>query len=76
MGYSDYVEMPFEQLFHIVFSEAGRVKVCGRDACRAMIERLETIYDKPGAFGNAENGQLNVPDAYIAAKGLFWLKPN
>ena len=75
MGPINYNEMPFEELFHLVFADSGRVNACGRDACSAMIKRLEDVYEQPGEFGDVEHGRLKIPEAFNAAKGLFWLKP-
>lgn len=71
MGYSDYMKMPFDELFHLVFTDSGCVKACGRDACQAMIERLEKAYGQKGTFGDAEHGNLTLPYAFTVAKGLF-----
>ncbi len=59
-----YHNMPFDDLFHIVFADDGSVNACGREACMEMIERLGK------EFGNLETGHLKLPDAFIAAKQL------
>lgn len=64
-----YIKMPFGELFHTVFTDSGQVNPCGRDACQAMIERLEA--SGTGIFGNAEHGFLKLPDAFEAAKKLL-----
>lgn len=71
MEYNDYMNMPFCDLFSIVFTPDGEVKVCGREACQAMIKRLEAIYGDTGAYGDKETGKLNLPYAYKAAKNAI-----
>lgn len=69
MTYIDYMDMPFDELFHIVFTNSGEVKSCGREACSALIERLNAIY--PGSFDDLEHGFLKLPDAFEVAKQLL-----
>lgn len=64
----DYMAMPFDVLFSMVFTDSGEVKLCGRETCRALIKRL------PEGCGNAKTGQLNVQAAYKAGKSLLGLE--
>ena len=46
-------------LFHNVFDENEEVKLCGRDACKALIIAMEETY--PGeSFGNRETGFIDI----------------
>ena len=36
---ADYMTMPFDKLFHTVFTDDGNVRACGRDVC--------TVYNSP-----------------------------
>lgn len=71
MEYNDYMKMPFGRLFDTVFTPAGEMKPCGREACRAMIERLEIQYGRPGIYGDEVYGKLNLPDAFTAAQKML-----
>lgn len=76
MGYMDYVNMPFHELFYTIFTSNGEMKACGRDACKALIKRLERCYGKYGLYGNIVIGKLNLPEAYTAAKQLMEANPD
>lgn len=71
MTYNDYMIMPIADLYHTIFDEFGQVKPCGRDACQALIERLEDAYGTKGEFGDAKTGKLFVPVARAVTKGLI-----
>lgn len=60
-----YMKMLFIELANTVFMSDGNCKPCSNDANIALIKRLEDYYQMHG-FGNADTGQLNEMDAYIA----------
>lgn len=67
----DYMTMPFDELADLVFTNDGHVKACGRDACKALITRLEEMHGLPAKkFGNVETGILNVEQAFGYSKAL------
>ena len=39
---ADYMTMPFDKLFHTVFTDDGNVRACGRDVCIAFMEAYGT----------------------------------
>lgn len=63
--YNSYMHIPFDKLAETVFDENGDHKRCSRKADKALIRRLEEHYGTNG-FGNAEIGELNEMDAYLA----------
>lgn len=48
--------------YNMVFDANGDVKLCGRDACCALIALLSAMYpsDDPLYFGNVQTGYMNV----------------
>lgn len=71
MEYIDYIKLPFQELFYTVFTKDGHMKLCGRNACKALIKRLELHYDDPGSYGDIKLGRLKLPDAYLAGKQML-----
>ena len=54
-----YDNLPVEDLYCIVFDVDGAVRPCGRDACKALIQRFVSMF--PGVdFGNQVTGQMRV----------------
>ena len=49
----------FRTLFHNVFDDNEEVKLCGREACKALIIAMEEAF--PGeSFGNRETGFMDI----------------
>lgn len=62
---ADYMTMPFDKLFHTVFTDDGDVRACGRDVCIAFMKRMEQMTGLYGWYGNVDTGYLYMPDAYL-----------
>lgn len=48
--------------YNMVFDANGDVKLCGRDACCALIALLSAMYPSDDSlyFGNVQTGHMNV----------------
>lgn len=47
-----------EELYNSVFNAKGSIKLCGRDACKALIIMIKSLSDKD--VGDEDTGFMNV----------------
>lgn len=49
-----------KEKYNKVFDKNGEIKVCGRDACKNLIQECERKFGENIDFGNADTGMMNV----------------
>ena len=47
-----------EELYNEVFDDEGKVKLCNRGACKALIKKIKELSDRD--VGNEDTGFMNV----------------
>jgi hypothetical protein len=52
--------MDIKKLYNDVFNEDGTVKLCGRNACKALIMACQEKFGDNINFGNTNTGMMNV----------------
>ena len=62
--------MTFAEYYFTVFdAQTGDIKVCGRDACKALMNACLQV-SPSGNFGDMSSGRLNILEVKRLAKSL------